>query len=91
MVVDDARNQLIISGGTGDAHLTFVDLDGNMTGSIGGLDGPSGMVIVGSTLYVFEHSTGQITAMDLTTNTFGVALASGLSGGYMLGYAGGYL
>jgi hypothetical protein len=91
MVVDEARNQVIISGGTGDAHLTFVDLDGNVTGAIGGLDGPSGMVIVGSTLYVFEHSTGQITPVDLTTKTFGAALASGLSGGYMLGYAGGYL
>jgi hypothetical protein len=91
MVVDDARNQLIISGGTGDEHIKLVDLDGNVTGTIGRLDGPSGMVILGSTLYVFEHSTGQITPVDLTTNTFGAPIASGLSGRYMLGYAGGYL
>jgi hypothetical protein len=91
MVVDDARNQLIISGGTGDPHIKLADFDGNVTGTIGGLDGPSGMLILGSTLYVFEHSTGQITPVDLTTNTFGAAITSGLSGRYMLGYAGGYL
>ncbi|MEA2581505.1 MAG: hypothetical protein QOE83_2397 [Actinomycetota bacterium] len=91
MVVDDARDQLIISGGTGETHLKLANFDGAVTGTIGGLDGPSGMVIVGSTLYVFEHSSGQITPVDLTTNAVGAAITSSLSGGYMLGYAGGYL
>jgi hypothetical protein len=91
IVVDDARDQLIISGGTGETHLKFADLDGNVTGTLAGLDGPSGMVIVGSTLYVVEKSTGQIAPVDLTTNTVGAAITSSLSGRYMLGYAGGFL
>ncbi|MEP6973723.1 MAG: hypothetical protein ABI869_06235 [Actinomycetota bacterium] len=91
LIVDDARDQLIISGGTGETHLKLADFNGAVTGTICCLDGPSGMVIVGSTLWVFEHSTGQITPVDLTTNTVGAAITSSLSGGYMLGYAGGYL
>jgi hypothetical protein len=91
MVIDGARNQLIVSGGMSDPNIKFVNFDGTVTGTIGIQDGPSGMVIVGSTLYFVENGSGQISPVDLTNNDLGAPITSSLPGRYMLGYAGGSL
>jgi hypothetical protein len=87
MVIDGPRSQVILSEGAGGSDIVFADFDGNITGTITGLSGPSGMVRVGTTLYVVENDSGEITPIDLTNNTVGTVVATSTDPWYMLGYA----
>jgi hypothetical protein len=87
MVIDGPRSQVIMSEGPGGSDIVFADFDGNITATVTGLSGPSGMVRVGTTLYVVEYGSGEITPIDLTNNTVGTAIATSTDPWYMLGYA----
>jgi hypothetical protein len=91
MVVDGPRSHVILSEGAGGSRVVFADFDGNILDTITGLSGPSGMVRVGTVLYVVERDSGQITPIDLTTDAVGTATATSSDPWNMIGYANGRL
>ena len=91
MVVDSARDQVIVSAGPGSTELQVLSYDGEILDSIGALGGPVGITVVGSTLYAAEYDDGAISAVDLTTNSVTGPVATGLASPAALVYAGGRL
>jgi hypothetical protein len=87
MLVDGPRSHVILSEGDGGSAIVIADFDGNVTATITGLSGPSGMVRVGTTLYVVERNSGEITPIDLTNDTVGTAIATSTDPWNMIGYA----
>ena len=63
MVVDSARDQVIVSAGPGSTELQVLSYDGEILDSIGALGGTVGITVVGSTLYAAEYDDGAISAV----------------------------
>ena len=67
LVVDPDHGYEFVSGGPSTDSLAVFDADGALVSTVP-LQGPSGMVLVGSTLFVAESDAPQISLIDTTTN-----------------------
>jgi hypothetical protein len=67
------------------------DDSGQLVKTIPDIYGAKGMVVVGSTLYVVESTTGSIEAINLTTLTADGSVATGLADPLWIAFAGGKL
>jgi Bacterial Ig-like domain (group 3) len=88
MVVDDANQHVFISS-PADNSVAVFDFSGDLVTTLSNLPGASGMVIVGSTLYVSEGTSGTIERFNLATLADQGSLATGLTDPRWLAYAGG--
>jgi hypothetical protein len=71
MVVDEANEQVFVSGGPGSASIVVLDFDGNVVTSITGQQGASRMAldVSNSTLYVALEDGDAISKIDTATLT----------------------
>jgi hypothetical protein len=77
VVVDNAHRTVFVSGGEDSSQVVMVDFDGSIKGRLTGISEPSGMEIVGSTLYVAASGAARIERYDL--NSFPPTKLSSLS------------
>ena len=68
MEVDDERRQVFVSGGKDATRVAIADFDGNVKGHLAGIPGPTGLAVVGSTLFVAAHDSSEIKRFDLSTS-----------------------
>lgn len=69
MVVDESRQQIFATGGTGDTSVAVLNYDGSVKATIGSIPGAAGMVLDGSTLYVARMGGAAIEKVDAVTLT----------------------
>jgi hypothetical protein len=90
IVVDNARGHVVISGPVSNV-VDVYDENGTLLKTFTGEGGATGMVIVGSTLYIALAGAGAIGRIDLPTLTQLSPLVTGLNSPMWLAFAGGKL
>ena len=92
MAVDGQSQTVFVSGGPGTSSVFALGYDGSVKRRINGFLGPTGMVIVGTSLYIANQDGGTISVVDTTTLTpTGTIDLGSFEGPKSLGYSSGLL